>query len=60
MSPIRIIILIVAAGAAVLAAFLIRSMSTPTTVTKVVQDMQPVVETKEVSETQVVVAARDF
>lgn len=60
MSPIRILILLVAAAAAVLAAFLVRGMSTPTTVTQVVTDMQTVIERQEVSETQVLVAARDF
>jgi pilus assembly protein CpaB len=60
MSPIRLIILIVAAGAAILAAFLVKGMSAPTTVTQVVTDQTTVVETREVSEVQILVARRDL
>lgn len=60
MSPIRLIILVVAAGAAILAAFLVRGMSSPEPVTQVVTDTQTIVETQEVSETQVLVARRNL
>lgn len=60
MSPIRVLILVVAAAAAILAAFLVRGMSEPTTVTEVVTDTQTVVQTQEVSKTQVLVARRDL
>ena len=60
MSPMRLIILIGAAAAAIAAAFLVRGISQPRTVTQTVTELQTQVETKEVSETHVLVAARDL
>ncbi len=60
MSPIRIIILIIAAAAALGAAFLVQRMSTPQTVTNTVTQDKLVVETREVSEVKVLTANRDF
>ena len=60
MSPMRLIILIGAAAAAVAAAFLVRNISQPRTVTQTVTQQQTVVETKEVSETHVLVAKHDL
>ncbi len=60
MSPIRIIILVIAAAAALGAAFLVQRMSTPDTVTKTVLQDQLVVETREVSEVKVLTANKDF
>lgn len=60
MSPMRLIILIGAAIAAIAAAFLVRGMSQPRTVTQTITDQQTVVQTKEVSETHVLVAKHDL
>ena len=60
MSPMRLIILIGAAAAAIAAAFLVRNISQPRTVTETVTQQQTVVQTKEVSETHVLVAAHDL
>ncbi len=58
MSPMRILILVGAAGAAIGAAFLMRTMATPDTVTRTVTDTQTVVQTEQVSEVKVLVAKR--
>ena len=60
MSPMRLIILIGAAAAAIAAAFLVRGISQPRTVTQTVTELQTQVQTKEVSETHVLVASRDL
>ena len=60
MSPMRLIILIGAAAAAIAAAFLVRGMSQPQTVTQTVTEQQTLVKTREVSETHVLVARRDL
>lgn len=60
MSPMRLIILIGAAVAAIAAAFLVRGVSQPQTVVQTVTDLQTVIETQEVSETHVLVAKRDL
>lgn len=60
MSPIRIIILVIAAAAALGAAFLVQRMSAPQTVTETVTRDQLVVETREVSEVKVLTANKDF
>lgn len=60
MSPIRIIILIIAAAAALGAAFLVQRMSTPETITNTVTQDKLVVETREVSEVKVLTANKDF
>ncbi len=60
MSPMRLLILIGAAAAAVAAAFLVRGMATPKVVTQAVTELQTVVQQQEVSETQVLVANRDL
>ncbi|WP_371309391.1 Flp pilus assembly protein CpaB [Hyphomonas sp.] len=60
MSPMRLIILLGAAAAAIAAAFLVRGISKPQTVTQTVVESQTVVETQEVSETHVLVAKRDL
>ena len=60
MSPMRLIILFGAALAAMAAAFLVRNMSAPTTVTQTVTDVQTEIQTKQVSEVQVLVARRDL
>ena len=60
MSPMRLIILFGAALAAMAAAFLVRNMSAPTTVTQTVTDLQTEIQTKQVSEVQVLVARRDL
>jgi pilus assembly protein CpaB len=60
MSPMRLIILVGAAAAAMAAAFLVRNMAAPTTVTQTVTELQTQVQTKEVSEVKVLVARRDF
>ena len=56
MSPMRLIILVGAAMAAMAAAFLVRNMAKPTTVTEIVPEIQT--QVTEVSETQVLVARR--
>jgi len=56
----RLIILIGAAAAAIAAAFLVRGISQPRTVTQTVTELQTQVQTKEVSETHVLVASRDL
>ncbi|MEZ5953337.1 MAG: Flp pilus assembly protein CpaB [Hyphomonas sp.] len=56
----RLIILLGAAAAAIAAAFLVRGISKPQTVTQTVVESQTVVETQEVSETHVLVAKRDL
>ena len=60
MSPMRLIILIGAAAAAIAAAFLVRNISQPRTVTQTVTEQQQVVQTREVSETHVLVAKHDL
>ena len=60
MSPIRLIILIGAAVAAIAAAFLVRGISQPRTVTQTITDQQTLVQTKEISETHVLVAKHDL
>ena len=55
MSPMRLIILIGAAVAAIAAAFLVRGLMQPQTATE-----QPIVREREVSETHVLVAKRDL
>lgn len=61
MSPMRLIILIGAAVAAIAAAFLVRGMSQPPpAVVQTVTEQQTVVETREVSSTKVLVARRDL
>jgi len=60
MSPMRLIILVGAALAAMAAAFLVRNMSEPTTVTQTVTELQTEIQTKEVSEVKVLVARRDL
>lgn len=60
MSPMRLIILIGAAAAAVAAAFLVRGMSQPRTVTQTVTEQQTVETRVEVSETHVLVARHDL
>ncbi len=60
MSPMRLIILFGAALAAMAAAFLVRNMSAPTTVTQTVTELQTEIQTKQVSEVQVLVARRDL
>jgi pilus assembly protein CpaB len=60
MSPMRIIILVGAGVAAIGAAFLMRGLSTPQVVTQTVTDTTTVVEAREISETKVLVARRDF
>ena len=59
MSPMRLIILFGAALAAMAAAFLVRNMSAPTTVTQTVTELQTEIQTKQVSEVKVLVARRD-
>ncbi len=59
MSPMRIIILVGAAGAAIGAALLMRNMA-PETVTKEVNNTTTLVQTEEVSSTKVLVAKRDL
>nr|WP_321442264.1 Flp pilus assembly protein CpaB [uncultured Hyphomonas sp.] len=56
MSPMRLIILIGAAVAAIAAAYLVRGLMQPQTVI----EQQPVVQEREVSETHVLVAKRDL
>ncbi|WP_321488355.1 Flp pilus assembly protein CpaB [uncultured Hyphomonas sp.] len=60
MSPMRLIILIGAAAAAIAAAFLVRGLTQPQTVTQTVTEQQTVLQTKEVSETHVLVAKRNL
>lgn len=60
MSPMRLIILVGAALAAMAAAFLVRNMAEPTTVTQTVTELQTQIETREVSEVKVLVARRDM
>ena len=60
MSPMRLIILIGAAAAAVAAAFLVRGISQPRTVMQTVTQQQTLVQTTEVSETHVLVAKHDL
>lgn len=60
MSPMRLIILVGAAIAAMAAAFLVRNMAEPTTVTQTVTELQTEIQTKEVSEVKVLVARRDM
>ena len=60
MSPMRLIILVGAAAAAIAAAFLVRGLAKPQTITETVVQPQTVVETQEVSETHVLVAKRDL
>jgi pilus assembly protein CpaB len=60
MSPMRLIILIGAAAAAIAAAFLVRGLAQPQTVTQTVTEQQTVLQTREVSETHVLVAKRDL
>lgn len=61
MSPMRLIILVGAAVAAIAAAFLVRGMSQPPpAVVQTVTEQQTVVETREVSSTKVLVARRDL
>ena len=59
MSPIRLIILIGAAVAAIAAAFLVRNLAQAPAPT-IQTEQQTVVETREVSETKVLVARRDL
>ncbi|MCA8904738.1 MAG: Flp pilus assembly protein CpaB [Hyphomonas sp.] len=56
----RLIILVGAAAAAIAAAFLVRGLAKPQTITETVVQPQTVVETQEVSETHVLVAKRDL
>ncbi|MBU1287454.1 MAG: Flp pilus assembly protein CpaB [Alphaproteobacteria bacterium] len=58
MSPMRLIILVGAAMAAMAAAFLVRNMSKPTTVTQIVPEIQT--QLQEVSEVQILVARRNL
>lgn len=60
MSPMRLIILVGAAMAAMAAAFLVRNLAEPTTVTQTVTELQTEIQTKEVSEVKVLVARRDM
>ncbi len=60
MSPMRLIILVGAAAAAIAAAFLVRGLTQPRTVTQTVTEQQTLVQTREVSETNVLVARRDL
>jgi len=60
MSPMRLIILVGAAAAAIAAAFLVRGLAQPRTVTQTVTEQQTLLQTKEVSETQVLVAKHDL
>lgn len=60
MSPMRLIILIGAAAAAVAAAFLVRGISQPRTVVQTVTEQQTLLQTTEVSETHVLVAKHDL
>ena len=60
MSPMRLIILIGAAAAAIAAAFLVRGISQPRVVTQTVTEQQTLVQETEVSETHVLVAKHDL
>lgn len=60
MSPMRLIILIGAAVAAIAAAFLVRGISQPRTLTQTVTEQQTLVRTREVSQTHVLVAKHDL
>ena len=61
MSPMRLIILIGAAAAAIAAAFLVRNLAqAPEPVVQTVSQTETLIETREVSQTKVLVARRDF
>lgn len=60
MSPMRLIILVGAALAAIAAAFLVRNMSSQGPAVAPVAQTETIVETREVSETKVLVARRDL
>lgn len=60
MSPMRIIILLLALAAAGGAAFLVLQLSKPQVVTQTVTQSETVVKEKEVSDTQVLTVTRDF